>query len=180
MCERLPEESSWTSQPQVAAHLRQMTSQYRAADRAECRSFLCNRSLFPMMCSFCGTVNHPENRFCGMCGVRFERRKTERRVPETSGQVCPSCGHSNQAGHKFCGLCGSRVDRREQDRRMVASVAKKRATAVANAQLPAPEGSGITPVVSRQPVSRGAVQTTYPIAPVRPRPALSAACSTLA
>ncbi len=124
-----------------------------------------------MMCSFCGTVNHPENRFCGMCGVRFERRKTERRVPETSGQVCPSCGHSNQAGHKFCGLCGSRVDRREQDRRMVASVAKKRATAVANAQLPAPEGSGITPVVSRQPVSRGAVQTTYPIAPVRPRPA---------
>src|SRR5258708_39394769 len=124
-----------------------------------------------MMCSFCGTVNHPENRFCGMCGVRFERRKTEGRVPEASGQVCPSCGHSNQAGHKFCGLCGSRVDRREQDRRMVDSVAKQRATAVANAQLPAREGSGIPPVVSRQPVARGAGQTTYRIAPVRPRPA---------
>jgi hypothetical protein len=121
-----------------------------------------------MMCSFCGTVNNPENRFCGMCGVRFERRKSERRVPETSGQVCASCGHANQPSHKFCGLCGSRVDRRDHERRVVASAAKTRATAVANAELPAPEGTGISPVLSRPAVERSAVQAAPRIAPVRP------------
>ncbi len=124
-----------------------------------------------MMCSFCGTVNHSENRFCGMCGVRFERRKTERRVPETSGQVCASCGHANQPGHKFCGLCGSRVDRRDHERRAVASAAKLRATAVANAELPAPEGTGISPVLGRSAVSRSPVPTAPRVASVRPQPA---------
>jgi Double zinc ribbon len=125
-----------------------------------------------MMCSFCGTVNHPENRFCGMCGVRFERRKTERRSLESGRQVCVSCGHANESGHKFCGLCGSRVDRREQERRVVASVANIRATAVANAQLPAPEGTGISPAsLSRSAALRSTVQTASGIAPVRPRPA---------
>jgi hypothetical protein len=90
-----------------------------------------------MICSFCGTENQAENRFCGMCGVRFERRLADRRVLQDGGQKCPSCGHSNQAGHKFCGLCGNRVERRAQERR--GAVAQVRAAATANARLPGPE-----------------------------------------
>ncbi|HLY99256.1 MAG TPA: zinc ribbon domain-containing protein [Candidatus Angelobacter sp.] len=90
-----------------------------------------------MICSFCGTENQAENRFCGMCGVRFERRQAERRVAQSGGQKCPSCGHANQAGHKFCGLCGNRVERRAQERR--GAIAQVRATATANAKLPGPE-----------------------------------------
>jgi hypothetical protein len=92
-----------------------------------------------MLCTFCGTENGPENKFCGMCGVRLERRKAERRARHDSLK-CPSCGHTNEQGQKFCGMCGSRVDRRAQDRR--AAAPGPRATAMANAQLPTPEAPG--------------------------------------
>src|SRR5260370_42151509 len=92
-----------------------------------------------MLCTFCGTENGPENKFCGMCGVRLERRKAERRNRQ-DGLKCQACGHSNESAHKFCGLCGSRVDRRAVERR--ASPEEPRATAMANAQLPPPETPG--------------------------------------
>lgn len=90
-----------------------------------------------MICTFCGNENPPGNRFCGMCGVRLERRKEERRTNESGSTKCASCGHVNEPRYKFCGMCGTRVDRRTQDRR--GSEQKVRATAMANAQLPTPE-----------------------------------------
>jgi Double zinc ribbon/Sel1 repeat len=93
-----------------------------------------------MLCTFCGTENRPENKFCGMCGVRLERRKAERRARQ-DGLKCQACGHSNDSGQKFCGMCGSRVDRRAVERR-TPSPAEPRATAMANAQLPPPETPG--------------------------------------
>jgi len=92
-----------------------------------------------MTCTFCGTENREGNRFCGMCGVRLERRKVERRANTTdsSSTECSSCGHLNEPGHKFCGMCGYRIERRTLDRR--GAPAKTRATAMANAQLPTPE-----------------------------------------
>jgi hypothetical protein len=77
-----------------------------------------------------------------MCGVRLERRQAERRVRQSGVTVkCASCGHMNEAGHKFCGMCGTRVERRLQERRGAVSP-EVRAAAVANAQLPTPEGAG--------------------------------------
>ncbi len=71
-----------------------------------------------MLCTFCGTENRAENKFCGMCGVRLERRKTERRVSGAGSSLkCPSCGNINELGYKFCGMCGSRIERRVADRR---------------------------------------------------------------
>lgn len=93
-----------------------------------------------MLCTFCGTENRQENKFCGMCGVRLERRKAERRVRQDS-MKCQSCGHINELGHKFCGMCGSRVDQRALERR-AAVPEELRATAIANAQLPTPEATG--------------------------------------
>lgn len=90
-----------------------------------------------MICTFCGTENRQGNRFCGMCGVRLERRNTERRVHAQDGTKCNSCGYLNEPGYKFCGMCGLRVDRRAEDRR--GAEEKSRATAMANAQLPTPE-----------------------------------------
>jgi hypothetical protein len=93
-----------------------------------------------MLCTFCGTENRPENKFCGMCGVRLERRQAERRVRQETLK-CPSCGHVNDAGYKFCGMCGARVERRLRERR--ASVPEQpRASAIANVQLPPPEAPG--------------------------------------
>ncbi len=90
-----------------------------------------------MLCSFCGTDNRPEYKFCGMCGVRLERRHAERRVNQGVSTKCSGCGHVNDSGQKFCGMCGSRVERRVQDRR--ASEGEPRAVAIANAQLPTPD-----------------------------------------
>jgi hypothetical protein len=71
-----------------------------------------------MICNFCGTENREENKFCGMCGVRIERRNAERRVNSDGVHLnCASCGHLNEPGYKFCGMCGTRVDRRTAERR---------------------------------------------------------------
>jgi hypothetical protein len=79
-----------------------------------------------------------------MCGVRLERRKTERRVQAagagTGNLKCPSCGQISEPGLKFCGMCGTRTERRTQERRGVGNE-PLRATAIANAQLPTPENS---------------------------------------
>ncbi len=94
-----------------------------------------------MQCSFCGTENRPGYKFCGMCGVRLERREAERRVNQTGvTQKCAACGHVSEPGLKFCGMCGSRVERRVQERRGAESD-QARAAAIANAQLPTPESS---------------------------------------
>jgi hypothetical protein len=90
-----------------------------------------------MICTFCGTENPSGNRFCGMCGVRLERRKTERRTEPRSTATCAHCGHSNEAKYKFCGMCGAQIDRRVQERRAPGELS--RANAAANAQLPTPE-----------------------------------------
>jgi hypothetical protein len=99
-----------------------------------------------MKCTFCGSGNRPENRFCGMCGVRIERRQQERRTSQTANLSCADCNHVNEAGHKFCGMCGTRIERRVKERRgsgMLAQVSAGeglgRAVAQANAKLPSPE-----------------------------------------
>lgn len=94
-----------------------------------------------MQCAFCGTENRPEFKFCGMCGVRLERRHEERRAsPAGQSAKCPSCGHMNEAGLKFCGMCGTRTERRQQERRGAEGDAG-RAAAIANAQLPTPDAA---------------------------------------
>jgi hypothetical protein len=94
-----------------------------------------------MICTFCGADNRPENKFCGMCGVRLEQRKAERRLRQDPTSLkCHSCGHINEPGYKFCGMCGSRIERRISERRG-SGVGHSRATAVANAGLPTPEGA---------------------------------------
>src|SRR5947209_688392 len=101
---------------------------------------VCLRSLGSMICTFCGGENRAENRFCGICGVRVERRTKERRTNQPGSAKCPSCGHQNEPGYKFCGLCGTGIERRMQDRRATSDEA--RANALANAQLPPPELAG--------------------------------------
>lgn len=92
-----------------------------------------------MLCTFCGTENSLENKFCGMCGVKLERRKMERRVRHgTASLKCASCGHISEPGNTFCGMCGARIERRLGDRRG----SEERATAIANVQLPSPEVPG--------------------------------------
>src|SRR5690242_9293798 len=94
-----------------------------------------------MLCTFCGTENRPEYKFCGSCGVRLERRQLERRKDKSGVSTkCESCGHVNEPGMKFCGMCGTRIERRLADRRGASDEA--RAAAIANAQLPSPEVGG--------------------------------------
>lgn len=102
-----------------------------------------------MQCAFCGTENRPEYKFCGMCGVKLERRQAERRVQTGVSVKCDSCGHMNEPGLKFCGMCGTRIERRLQERRG-AEGEQGRAAAIANAQLPRPD-------VARKPPPRTAV-----------------------
>jgi hypothetical protein len=93
-----------------------------------------------MLCTFCGTDNRPEYKFCGSCGVRLERRQAERRSRQSGSTKCAGCGHVNEPGMKFCGMCGTRGDRRMEERRGTGEAA--RAAAIANAQLPPPEAKG--------------------------------------
>src|SRR6476646_6349684 len=90
-----------------------------------------------MLCTFCGTENRPEHKFCGSCGVRLERRQAERRSSKSGSTTCAGCGHLNDPGMKFCGMCGTRIERRTEDRRGSSDAA--RAAAIANAQLPPPD-----------------------------------------
>lgn len=90
-----------------------------------------------MLCTFCGTENRPEYKFCGSCGVRMERRQAERRTHKSGSTTCAGCGHVNDSGMKFCGMCGTRIDRRMEERR--GSGDASRAAAIANAQLPSPD-----------------------------------------
>jgi len=102
-----------------------------------------------MICTFCGSENRAENRFCGMCGVRLERRTAERRVSQMGSLRCPSCSHVNDPGYRFCSMCGTRIERRVQDRRGADD--QIRATALANAQLPPPESSRLKTALPREP-----------------------------
>ena len=90
-----------------------------------------------MLCTFCGTENRPEHKFCGSCGVRLERRQAERRSSKSGSTTCAGCGHLNDPGMKFCGMCGTRIERRTEERRGSSDAA--RAAAIANAQLPPPD-----------------------------------------
>jgi hypothetical protein len=90
-----------------------------------------------MLCTFCGTENRPEYKFCGTCGVRMERRQVERRTHKSGSTKCDGCGHVNEPGMKFCGMCGTRIDRRMEERRGLGDAS--RAAAIANAQLPPPD-----------------------------------------
>jgi double zinc ribbon protein len=96
-----------------------------------------------MLCTFCGTENRAEHKFCGVCGVRLERRQAERRSHKGGVSTkCTGCGYVNDPGLKFCGMCGTRIERRLQDRR--GSADGPRAAAIANAQLPSPDARGRT------------------------------------
>lgn len=90
-----------------------------------------------MLCTFCGTENRPEYKFCGTCGVRMDRRQAERRTHQSGSTKCAGCGHVNEPGMKFCGMCGTRIERRMEERR--GSGDASRAAAIANAQLPPPD-----------------------------------------
>ncbi len=115
-----------------------------------------------MVCTFCGTENRSDHKFCGMCGVRLEHRQAERRSLSSGGTLkCPSCNHVNEAGLKFCGMCGSRVERRVQARR--GSEAGGRAVATANAQMPTPESDSGTVTATIEPSLRKPERrVTYP------------------
>jgi Double zinc ribbon len=125
-----------------------------------------------MQCTFCGTENRPEYKFCGMCGVRMERRQAERRVrPNGVSMKCESCGHMNDAGLKFCGMCGTRVERRLQERRG-SDNEQARAAAIANAQLPTPEVAGSKSKLKERPPAPAAVADIPAPGPRRPEPAI--------
>lgn len=128
-----------------------------------------------MLCTFCGTENGPDNKFCGMCGVRLERRKAERRGRHDN-MKCQSCGHTNEQGQKYCGMCGSRVDRRALERRGAALV-QPRATAIANAQLPTPEAPGRSSEAGPAAVAAVAPKESAgpPVGEVSPQPGTPAA-----
>jgi hypothetical protein len=114
-----------------------------------------------MLCTFCGTENRPEYKFCGMCGVRLERRQVERRVSPGLSKKCPACNHVNDPGLKFCGMCGTRVERRVQERRATAD--EPRAAAIANAQLPTPDSGGrVSAQVVELPERRAEVPISRP------------------
>jgi hypothetical protein len=114
-----------------------------------------------MLCTFCGTENRPEYKFCGMCGVRLERRQVERRVCPGLSMKCPACNHVNDPGLKFCGMCGTRVERRVQERRATAD--EPRAAAIANAQLPTPDSGGrVSAQVVELPERRAEVPISRP------------------
>ena len=123
-----------------------------------------------MLCTFCGTENRPEYKFCGSCGVRLERRQMERRTNKSGVSTkCESCGHVNEPGMKFCGMCGTRVERRMAERRGASDEA--RAAAIANAQLPSPEVAGRK--TTRVVVPAAAVEEAAPVSlPRRGEPAI--------
>ncbi|HEV8494638.1 MAG TPA: zinc ribbon domain-containing protein [Candidatus Angelobacter sp.] len=121
-----------------------------------------------MLCTFCGTENRPEYKFCGSCGVRLERRQLERRKDKSGiSTKCESCEHVNEPGMKFCGMCGTRIERRMADRRGASD--ETRAAALANAQLPSPQAAARRPARA----AATAVEEDEPVAlPRRNEPAI--------
>lgn len=105
-----------------------------------------------------------------MCGVKLERRHTERRARQDGFSTkCASCGHLSDPGLKFCGMCGARVERRVQDRR-VGENDRIRGGAIANAPLPAPEA-----LKAARPERASPVASTVEAPPAnlrRPEPAV--------
>ena len=99
-----------------------------------------------MICTFCGTENREGNRFCGICGVRLERRAAERRVRDDVAHLkCGSCGHGNEPGYKFCGMCGTRIDRRVAERLGTAVSVRAENAAAASVLVAAPPDSRTSP-----------------------------------
>lgn len=113
-----------------------------------------------MICAFCGTENREANRFCGMCGVRLERRKAERRTQHGASLKCESCGHVNEPGYKFCGMCGARIERRMSERRGAPAPAQTRTEAGRNAVMAAPEISGARKPAAGQASATGQQRTS--------------------
>lgn len=122
-----------------------------------------------MICTFCGTENPSGNRFCGMCGVRLERRKLERRVDQGGITTCPECNNVNETKFKFCGMCGAQIDRRTNERR--GSSAPSRAHADANVRLPTPDLHRQVPRVAQETArGSGVLAATAQADPESPRP----------
>jgi Double zinc ribbon len=112
-----------------------------------------------MICSFCGTDNRESNKFCGMCGVRLERRKADRRVHQDGSHLkCPACAYVNEAGYKFCGMCGTRIDRRVAERRGSSSAVQAGGESRSSVLVAVPNVTTAEPVVQRRseasPVSK--------------------------
>jgi hypothetical protein len=128
------------------------------------------RVIKTMLCTFCGTDNRQDNKFCGMCGVRLERRKVERRAYRSSSTLnCQACGHANEPGHRFCGMCGTVVERRSKERRGNDGE-QPPVSALVNAQLPAPE----IPVATAPEPESSAI-ATEPVVEVPPARTVTAA-----
>jgi hypothetical protein len=122
-----------------------------------------------MQCAFCGTENRPGYKFCGMCGVKLERRHAERREHQSGpSKKCASCGEANEPEVKFCVMCGTRLDRRVQERRGHEG-GQTRAAAIANAQLPPPEVAGRA---KSEPATRAVATPDLPPAGPRQEPAI--------
>jgi hypothetical protein len=122
-----------------------------------------------MLCTFCGTENRPEYKFCGSCGVRLDRRHAERRTHQSGSAKCAGCGHVNEPGMKFCGMCGTRVERRMEERR--GSNDASRAAAIANAQLPPPDVKRKSTTLVAAPITEPSDETPVAL-PRRGEPAI--------
>jgi hypothetical protein len=88
-----------------------------------------------------------------MCGVRLERRKTDRRVQHDTSLKCESCGHLNEPGYKFCGMCGTRVERRISERRGAPVSAQTRAENGGNVLVAVPDVAAGEKSVRQQPAN---------------------------
>lgn len=68
---------------------------------------ICNESPEPLkkkeeaaslICAECGALLSEEDRFCGQCGARVEKK-----------MKCPSCGTMSKEGDRFCRQCGHKL-----------------------------------------------------------------------
>jgi hypothetical protein len=116
-----------------------------------------------MICTFCGTDNREANRFCGMCGVRLERRKADRRVQQDTSLKCDSCGHVNEPGYKFCGMCGTRVERRMSERRGAPVSVQSRTESAGNILVAVPDVASVQSAM--QPASGAGKRSTSDVSP---------------
>ena len=123
-----------------------------------------------MICSFCGTENRDGNKFCGICGVRLERRRTERRVRNEGAHLsCASCGHVNDQGYKFCGMCGTRIDRRMAERRGAADTVRAEHAHTVTVPISVPEVPRNRTTQAEATFSRNTATVVAPHAPANVR-----------